>query len=113
MFTQCLRKITQRCLRTIRNNYANVFTQTLSTFPMLTQLYYADFTQIIYAIHYAFYAVIMQIIYADFTLRNSLRSLHNSITQIHLRNYHNFFTQVKQIPIFITQAYAKGNLLML
>ena len=34
---------------------------------MLTQLYYADFTQIIYAIHNAFYAVITQIIYADFT----------------------------------------------
>ena len=34
---------------------------------MLTQLYYADFTQMIYAIHYALYAFITQIIYADFT----------------------------------------------
>ena len=82
---------------------------------MLTQLYYADFTQIIYAIHYAFYAVITQIIYADFTqiiYAIQLRSLRNSITQIHLRNYHNFFTQFTQIPVFITQVYAKGNLLM-
>ena len=34
---------------------------------MLTQLYYADFTQMIYAIQYALYAFITQIIYADFT----------------------------------------------
>ena len=57
VITQCLRKITQRCLRTIRINYAKMFTQTLRTFPMLTQLYYSDFTQIIYAIHYAVYAI--------------------------------------------------------
>ena len=72
--TQCLRKITQRWLRTIRNNYANVFTQTLRTFPMLTQLYYADFTQIIYAIHYAVYAIhLRKYIYAITII--SLRSL--------------------------------------
>ena len=85
---------------------------------MLTQLYYADFTQIIYAIHYAFYAVITQIIYADFTqmiyanLLRSLRSLRNSFTQTHLRNYHNFFTQLYANTVFITQVYAKSNLLM-
>ena len=92
--TQCLRKITQRCLRTIRKIYANVFTQILHTFPMLTQLFYADFTQMIYAI----------------SLR-ILRSLRNSFTQTHLRNYHNFFTQVYANTVFITQVYAKGNLL--
>ena len=85
---------------------------------MLTQLYYAVFTQIIYAIHYAFYAVITQIIYADFTQMiyaislRSLRSLRNSFTQTHLRNYHNFFTQFYANTVFITQVYAKSNLLM-
>ena len=67
---------------------------------MLTQLYYADFTQIIYAIHYAFYAVITQIIYADFT--QIIYAIHYAVYAIHLRrhlrNYHNFFTQVTQIP---------------
>ena len=83
--TQCLRKITQRWLRTIRNNYANVFTQTLRTFPMLTQLYYADFTQMIYAIHYALYAFITQIIYADFT--QIIYAIHYAVYAIHLRKY--------------------------
>ena len=77
---------------------------------MLTQLYHADFTQIIYAIHYAFYAVITQIIYADFT--QIIYAIHYAVYAIQLRNYHNFFTQVTQIPFFITQVYAKGNLLM-
>ena len=59
---------------------------------MLTQLYYADFTQIIYAIHYAFYAVITQIIYADFTqmiYANLLRSnvAVYAVYAIHLRRH--------------------------
>ena len=55
---------------------------------MLTQLYYADFTQIIYAIHYAFYAVIMQIIYADFT--QMIYAIHYAVYAvyaIHLRRH--------------------------
>ena len=62
-----------------------MFTQTLRTFPMLTQLYYADFTQIIYAIHYAFYAVITQIIYADFT--QIIYAIHYAVYAIHLRRH--------------------------
>ena len=54
---------------------------------MLTQLYYADFTQIIYAIHYAFYAVrvITQIIYADFT--QIIYAIHYAVYAIHLRRH--------------------------
>ena len=84
---------------------------------MLTQLYYADFTQIIYAIHYAFYAVITQIIYADFT--QIIYAIHYAVYAIQLRKYNyaitiiSQVTQVTQIPVFITQVYAKGNLLML
>ena len=53
---------------------------------MLTQLYYADFTQIIYAIHYAFYAVIStQIIYADFT--QIIYAIHYAVYAIHLRRH--------------------------
>ena len=75
---------------------------------MLTQLYYADFTQIIYAIHYAFYAFITQIIYADFTQINY--AIHYADCAIKLRKYnyaisHNFITQITQIPIFITQKF--------
>ena len=52
---------------------------------MLTQLYYADFTQIIYAIHYAFYAVITQIIYADFT--QIIYAIHYAVYAIQLCKY--------------------------
>ena len=62
-----------------------MFTQKLRTFPMLTQLFYADFTQIIYAIHYAFYAVITQIIYADFT--QIIYAIHYAVYAIHLRRH--------------------------
>jgi len=52
---------------------------------MLTQLYYADFTQMIYAIHYALYAFITQIIYADFT--QIIYAIHYAVYAIHLRKY--------------------------
>ena len=55
---------------------------------MLMQLYYADFTQIIYAIHYAFYAFyafITQIIYADFT--QIIYAIHYAVYAIQLRKY--------------------------
>ena len=54
---------------------------------MLTQLYYADFTQIIYTIHYAFYAVITQIIYADFTQIIMIYAIHYAVYAIQLRKY--------------------------
>ena len=52
---------------------------------MLTQLYYADFTQMIYAIHYALYAFITQIIYADFT--QIIYAIHYAVYAIHLRRH--------------------------
>ena len=52
---------------------------------MLTQLYYADFTQMIYAIHYALYAFITQIIYADFT--QIIYAIHYAVYAIQLRKY--------------------------
>ena len=90
---------------------------------MLTQLYYAVFTQIIYTIpsHYAFYAVITQIIYADFT--QIIYAIHYAVYAIQLCKYIYAITiislrrlrklmKIGMIPIFITQVYAKGNLLM-
>ena len=73
---------------------------------MLTQLYYADFTQMIYAIHYAF---ITQIIYADFT--QIIYAIHYADYAIQLRKYdyaipQNVITQITQIPIFITQKFS-------
>ena len=46
-FTQRLRTIYAKLLRNIRKHYANMFTQALRKFPMLTQLHYADITQIL------------------------------------------------------------------
>ena len=76
---------------------------------MLTQLYYADFTQMIYAIHYALYAFITQIIYADFT--QIIYAIHYADYAIQLRKYdyaipQNVITQITQILIFITQKFS-------
>ena len=49
MFTQFYARFTQR-FYAIEEHYANMFTQALHKFPMLTQLYSADITQINYAI---------------------------------------------------------------
>ena len=96
-----------------------MFTQTLRTFPMLTKLYYADFTQIIYAIHYAFYTVITQIIYADFT--QIIYAIHYAFYAIQLRKYIYAITiislhRLRKFRILLRrnpEVYAMGNLLML
>ena len=127
VFTHALRIITHA----LRRNYANKLCTLRKYYAKVTQIIYAIITQTLFNVYaklrkdvYAQYAIITQMglrkhyvhfpclrnilrrFYAN-NLRNSLRSLRNSITQIHLRNYHNFFTHVTQIPIFITQVYAK------
>ena len=70
---QKLRTNYANSLRTRRKNYANMFTHTLRTFPMFTQLYFTDITQILrkklrnYCAYDAFFT---QINYADLTQIN-------------------------------------------
>jgi hypothetical protein len=102
MFTQALRNFpgfTQLFYAEITQKLRKLNTHSLRILRNITQIIYADITQIIYAKHYADYAIITQINYA------------NAITQIPTIA----LRKLRKCQFFLRRNsghYAMGNLLM-
>jgi hypothetical protein len=115
MFTQNYAKMFTHNTQKLRKCIYAKITHISHAYAIILRRFYANNLRNSLRILRSHYANNLRRFYAN-DLRNSLRSLRslrNSFTQTHLRNYHNFFTQFYANTVFITQVYAKGNLLML
>ena len=114
MFTQNYAKMFTHNTQKLRKCIYAKITHISHAYAIILRRFYANNLRNSLRILRSHYANNLRRFYAN-DLRNSLRSLRslrNSFTQTHLRNYHNFFTQVYANTVFITHVYAKGNLLM-